>query len=193
MSLVILQKDEPRWFFLIPEKHIFDFQYTMCILLSPIMNFCEGLLPFFLFSFPHCNLSGAFFCSWQYSYRSAIRCTKNMDSDFITQSRRQIYGGEKGQDKRHRCLHDHHVDFQSDVCKTLERNQGKSRVQQHSSISRIHGERLWFTLLTPDLHWCSWVKNLATYLTWRLQGAIICVMKCVYCCSKKHSYYFRQH
>lgn len=74
--------------------------------------------------------------------------------------------GEKGQDKRWRYLHGHHVDFQpcvSDVHKSLERNWGKFRLRWHFRITRIHREKYWFSVVTLGLQWCSWVVNPATY------------------------------
>lgn len=140
----------------------------MHVLPSLIMNFCEvfSFFPSLFLSVPSLELSSG----PENSYRSDIKGTTRF---WLHYTKQKIdLCGNKGEAKKCWCPHDHHVDFQhnmSNVCKTLKRNKANPEFS-NASGSPESRERCWFSVVTLDLQWCSWVKNLATYLYIKAAG-----------------------
>lgn len=123
------KENQLGWFFLIPKILMFDSQH-MHVVPLPFMNFCEVLL--FFPSLAGSRLSFLLVLSTQ--LQKWYQMHKEYTARFwlhYTKQKPDLWG-QKGQDKRWRYLHDHHVDFEpcmSDVHKTLERNWGKFRLR----------------------------------------------------------------
>lgn len=125
------KENQLKWFILISKILIFD-SHPMCALPLPFMNFCKVLF------FPSLAASQlSFLLVRNTQLQKWYQMHKEYTAGFWLYNTEQKpdWWEQKGQDKRWKCLHDHHEDFQpcvSHVSETLERNWGKFRLRNTS-------------------------------------------------------------